>query len=63
MKIYVFSLNNSKQFLVVCVFSGGASRTSSATSGLSCKSEGAVLDASRGLLLRPKPPNVRAAWL
>ncbi|XP_024418562.2 cilia- and flagella-associated protein 97 [Desmodus rotundus] len=41
----------------------GASRTSSATSGLSCKSEGAVLDASRGLLLRPKPPNVRAAWL
>ncbi|XP_036911068.1 cilia- and flagella-associated protein 97 [Sturnira hondurensis] len=41
----------------------GASRTSSATSGLSCKSEGAVLDTSRGLLLRPKPPNVRAAWL
>ncbi|XP_036984753.2 cilia- and flagella-associated protein 97 [Artibeus jamaicensis] len=41
----------------------GASRTSSATSGLSCKSEGAALDTSRGLLLRPKPPNVRAAWL
>ncbi|XP_054422141.1 cilia- and flagella-associated protein 97 isoform X2 [Pteronotus mesoamericanus] len=41
----------------------GASRTSSATSGLSCKSEGAVFDTSGGLLLRPKPPNVRAAWL
>ncbi|XP_070264286.1 cilia- and flagella-associated protein 97 [Myotis yumanensis] len=41
----------------------GASRTSSATSGLSCKSEGAVFDKSSGLLLRPKPPNVRTAWL
>lgn len=41
----------------------GASRTSSATSGLSCKSEGAVFDKPSGLLLRPKPPNVRTAWL
>ncbi|XP_016066776.1 PREDICTED: cilia- and flagella-associated protein 97 [Miniopterus natalensis] len=41
----------------------GASRTSSATSGLSCKSEGAVFDTNGGLLLRPKPPNVRTAWL
>ncbi|KAM7111301.1 cilia- and flagella-associated protein 97 isoform 1-T2 [Molossus nigricans] len=41
----------------------GASRTSSATSGLSCKSEGAVFDTSSGLSLRPKPPNVRTAWL
>ncbi|XP_073758416.1 cilia- and flagella-associated protein 97 isoform X3 [Callorhinus ursinus] len=39
----------------------GASRTSSATSGLSCKSERPVFDT--GLLLRPKPPNVRTAWL
>ncbi|XP_023444328.2 cilia- and flagella-associated protein 97 [Dasypus novemcinctus] len=41
----------------------GASRTSSATSGLSCKSERLVFDKSSGLLLRPKPPNVRTAWL
>ncbi|XP_030885794.1 cilia- and flagella-associated protein 97 isoform X1 [Leptonychotes weddellii] len=41
----------------------GASRTSSATSGLSCKSEQPVFDTSSGLLLRPKPPNVRTAWL
>lgn len=41
----------------------GASRTSSATSGLSCKSERSVFDTSGGLLLRPKPPNVRTAWL
>uniref|UniRef100_A0A9L0TMI8 Cilia- and flagella-associated protein 97 n=1 Tax=Equus caballus TaxID=9796 RepID=A0A9L0TMI8_HORSE len=41
----------------------GASRTSSATSGLSCKSERPVFDTSNGLLLRPKPPNVRTAWL
>lgn len=41
----------------------GASRTSSATSGLSCKSERLVFDKSNGLLLRPKPPNVRTAWL
>ncbi|XP_037687042.1 cilia- and flagella-associated protein 97 [Choloepus didactylus] len=41
----------------------GASRTSSATSGLSCKSERLVFDKSSGVLLRPKPPNVRTAWL
>ncbi|XP_049722207.1 cilia- and flagella-associated protein 97 [Elephas maximus indicus] len=41
----------------------GASRTSSATSGLSSKSERPVLDTPSGLLLRPKPSNVRAAWL
>lgn len=41
----------------------GASRTSSATSGLSCKSERSVFDTSGGLLLRPKPSNVRTAWL
>ncbi|XP_012499454.1 PREDICTED: cilia- and flagella-associated protein 97 [Propithecus coquereli] len=41
----------------------GASRTSSATSGLSCKSERSVLDTSSGRLLRPRPPHVRAAWL
>ncbi|KAK2508095.1 hypothetical protein MC885_012304 [Smutsia gigantea] len=40
---------------------GGASRTSSATSGLSCKSERAD-DTSSGPLLRPKPLNVRTAW-
>ncbi|KAM6220624.1 cilia- and flagella-associated protein 97 [Rhynchocyon petersi] len=42
---------------------GGASRTSSATSGLSFKSERPVLDTSGGLLTKPKPTNVRAAWL
>ncbi|CAO2612061.1 Cilia- and flagella-associated protein 97 [Lemmus lemmus] len=41
----------------------GASRTSSATSGLSCKTDRSVLDASSGFLLRPKPRNVRTAWL
>ncbi|XP_032474461.1 cilia- and flagella-associated protein 97 isoform X3 [Phocoena sinus] len=41
----------------------GASRTSSATSGLSCKSEQSAFDTSSGLSLRPKPPNVRTAWL
>ncbi|XP_005373531.1 PREDICTED: cilia- and flagella-associated protein 97 isoform X2 [Chinchilla lanigera] len=41
----------------------GASRTSSATSGLSCKTEPSGFDTSNNLLLRPKPPNVRAAWL
>ncbi|KAL1772785.1 hypothetical protein HispidOSU_002342 [Sigmodon hispidus] len=41
----------------------GASRTSSATSGLSCKTDRSVLDTSSGFLLRPKPPNVRTAWL
>ncbi|XP_066092404.1 cilia- and flagella-associated protein 97 [Saccopteryx bilineata] len=41
----------------------GASRTSSATSHLSCKSERAVCDTSGGLLLRPKPPPLRTAWL
>ncbi|XP_055272386.1 cilia- and flagella-associated protein 97 [Moschus berezovskii] len=42
----------------------GASRTSSATSGLSCKSERSAFDTTGGgLLLRPKPPNVRTAWL
>ncbi|XP_023370668.1 cilia- and flagella-associated protein 97 [Otolemur garnettii] len=41
----------------------GASRTSSATSGLSRKSERSVLDTSSGRPLRPKPPRVRAAWL
>ncbi|XP_072806557.1 cilia- and flagella-associated protein 97 isoform X2 [Vicugna pacos] len=41
----------------------GASRTSSATSGLSCKSEPSAFDTSSGLSLRPKPPNVRTAWL
>lgn len=40
-----------------------ASRTSSATSGLSCKSERSAFDTSSGHLLRPKPPNVRTAWL
>ncbi|CAH6787264.1 Cfap97 [Phodopus roborovskii] len=35
----------------------GASRTSSATSGLSCKTDRSVLDTSSGFLLRPKPPN------
>ncbi|XP_006882303.1 PREDICTED: UPF0501 protein KIAA1430 homolog [Elephantulus edwardii] len=40
-----------------------ASRTSSATSGISCKSERPALDTSSGLLLKPKPTNVRAAWL
>ncbi|XP_012966318.1 cilia- and flagella-associated protein 97 isoform X2 [Mesocricetus auratus] len=40
-----------------------ASRTSSATSGLSCKTDRSVLDTSSGFLLRPKPPNVRTAWL
>nr|XP_017536604.1 cilia- and flagella-associated protein 97 [Manis javanica]XP_017536605.1 cilia- and flagella-associated protein 97 [Manis javanica]XP_036852525.1 cilia- and flagella-associated protein 97 [Manis javanica] len=39
----------------------GASRTSSATSGLSFKSERAV-DTSSDLLLRPKPLNVHTAW-
>lgn len=41
----------------------GASRTSSATSALSCKTDRSVLDTSSGFLLRPKPPNVRTAWL
>ncbi|XP_057608861.1 cilia- and flagella-associated protein 97 isoform X2 [Chionomys nivalis] len=41
----------------------GASRTSSATSGFSCKTDRSMLDASSGFLLRPKPPNVRTAWL
>nr|XP_020745552.1 cilia- and flagella-associated protein 97 isoform X1 [Odocoileus virginianus texanus]XP_020745556.1 cilia- and flagella-associated protein 97 isoform X1 [Odocoileus virginianus texanus]XP_020745557.1 cilia- and flagella-associated protein 97 isoform X1 [Odocoileus virginianus texanus]XP_020745558.1 cilia- and flagella-associated protein 97 isoform X1 [Odocoileus virginianus texanus] len=42
----------------------GASRTSSATSGLSCKSERSAFDTTGGgLLLRPKPQNVRTAWL
>ncbi|EHB03629.1 UPF0501 protein KIAA1430-like protein [Heterocephalus glaber] len=41
----------------------GASRTSSATSGLSCKTEPSGSDTSNNLLLRPKPPNVHAAWL
>lgn len=41
----------------------GASRTSSATSGLSCKSEPSVFHTAGGLLLRPKPSNVRTAWL
>ncbi|XP_021074716.1 cilia- and flagella-associated protein 97 [Mus pahari] len=41
----------------------GASRTSSATSGLSCKTDPSVLDTSSGFLLRRKPPNVRTAWL
>ncbi|XP_012372047.1 cilia- and flagella-associated protein 97 isoform X2 [Octodon degus] len=41
----------------------GASRTSSATSGLSCKTEPSGFDTSNSLSLRPKPPNVRAAWL
>ncbi|XP_077000370.1 cilia- and flagella-associated protein 97 [Tamandua tetradactyla] len=41
----------------------GVSRTSSATSGLSCKSERLVFDKSSGLLLKPKPPNIRTAWL
>ncbi|KAM5264475.1 cilia- and flagella-associated protein 97 isoform 2-T2 [Ctenodactylus gundi] len=40
-----------------------ASRTSSATSGLSCKTERSGIDTSSGLLLRPKAPNVRTAWL
>ncbi|XP_074084958.1 cilia- and flagella-associated protein 97 isoform X1 [Macrotis lagotis] len=41
----------------------GASRSSSATSALSRKSERSLSDASSGPLLRPKPPNVRTAWL
>ncbi|XP_050003278.1 cilia- and flagella-associated protein 97 isoform X1 [Alexandromys fortis] len=41
----------------------GASRTSSATSGFSCKTDRSMLDASSGFLLRPKPRNVRTAWL
>lgn len=41
----------------------GASRTSSATSGLSCKTERSAFDTSNNLLPRPKPPNVRTAWL
>ncbi|XP_053434836.1 cilia- and flagella-associated protein 97-like [Nycticebus coucang] len=41
----------------------GASRTSSATSGLSYKSERSVFDTSSGRLPRPKPPRVHAAWL
>lgn len=41
----------------------GASRTSSATSALSCKSERSAFDKPNGLLLRPKPPDVRTAWL
>ncbi|XP_021564646.1 cilia- and flagella-associated protein 97 isoform X2 [Carlito syrichta] len=40
-----------------------ASRTSSTTSGLSCKSERSAFDTSSGHSLRPKPPNVRTAWL
>uniref|UniRef100_A0A8D2AS66 Cilia- and flagella-associated protein 97 n=1 Tax=Sciurus vulgaris TaxID=55149 RepID=A0A8D2AS66_SCIVU len=40
-----------------------ASRTSSATSGLSCKTERSAFDTTNNLLLRPKPPNVRTAWL
>uniref|UniRef100_H0XXH4 Cilia- and flagella-associated protein 97 n=1 Tax=Otolemur garnettii TaxID=30611 RepID=H0XXH4_OTOGA len=39
----------------------GASRTSSATSGLSYKSERSVFDTSSGRLPRPKPPRVHAA--
>ncbi|XP_027783034.2 cilia- and flagella-associated protein 97 [Marmota flaviventris] len=41
----------------------GASRTSSATSGLSYKTERSAFDISSNPLLRPKPPNVRTAWL
>ncbi|XP_018881541.3 cilia- and flagella-associated protein 97 [Gorilla gorilla gorilla] len=42
----------------------GASRTSSATSGLSCRSERSAVDPSSGHpRRRPKPPNVRTAWL
>ncbi|XP_068952096.1 cilia- and flagella-associated protein 97 isoform X2 [Petaurus breviceps papuanus] len=41
----------------------GASRSSSATSALSRKSERSLSDACSGPPLRPKPPNVRAAWL
>ncbi|XP_036620588.1 cilia- and flagella-associated protein 97 isoform X2 [Trichosurus vulpecula] len=41
----------------------GASRSSSATSALSRKSERSLSDASSGPLLRPKPHNVRTAWL
>ncbi|XP_069872494.1 cilia- and flagella-associated protein 97 [Dipodomys merriami] len=41
----------------------GASRTSSATSGLSCKTERSLFDKPSSLLLRPKPHNVRTAWL
>ncbi|XP_055449578.1 cilia- and flagella-associated protein 97 [Psammomys obesus] len=40
-----------------------ASRTSSATSGLSSKTDRSLLDTSTGFLLRPKPRNVRTAWL
>lgn len=57
------SLRRAKSTLSQYSSLRGASRTSSATSGLSCKSEGAVFDKSSGPLLRPKPPNVRTAWL
>ncbi|KAM4824452.1 cilia- and flagella-associated protein 97-like [Urocitellus parryii] len=41
----------------------GASRTSSATSGLSYKTEQSAFDISSNPLLRPKPPIVCTAWL
>uniref|UniRef100_A0A5K1VEJ1 Cilia- and flagella-associated protein 97 n=2 Tax=Callithrix jacchus TaxID=9483 RepID=A0A5K1VEJ1_CALJA len=42
----------------------GASRTSSATSGLSCRSQRSAVDTASGHpRRRSKPPNVRTAWL
>uniref|UniRef100_A0A8C8SEQ9 Cilia- and flagella-associated protein 97 n=1 Tax=Pelusios castaneus TaxID=367368 RepID=A0A8C8SEQ9_9SAUR len=43
--------------------SRGASRTSSASSAVSRRTERPISDASSGALQRPKPTNVRAAWL
>ncbi|KAG6933532.1 cilia and flagella associated protein 97 [Chelydra serpentina] len=57
------STRRGKSALSQLSSSRGASRASSASSAVSHRTERPVSDASSGALRRPKPTNVRAAWL
>lgn len=50
-------------FFPLCVLTGGTSRASTVPSTMSQKTEKTTSDPSGGALQRPKPTNVRAAWL
>lgn len=59
----VLSISTLTLFFCVRVLTGGTSRASTIPSTMSQRNEKPVSDSASGALQRPKPTNVRAAWL
>lgn len=61
-KVFCFTHQTFLLFCV-CVLTGGTSRASAVPSTVTQRKEKPVCDSASGALQRPKPANVRAAWL